>query len=328
VRYRLYGLSVQTDCALPGLIPHPSPAPPDVRVALGGASDAWFASAPEDPWYVSPRLNDADEPPLVVTRRAGGGWFRLRYADGIQFLVSENATRVAAEWPPRWSPADAVVYLTGAVCGLLLRLRGVPALHASAVAVDGAALAVCGPAGAGKSSTAAALAARGLPVLTDDVAPLVECGGTLHVQPSYPQLRLWPDVVPALLGDGASLPPLTPNWDKRFMDLSRGAAFQSEPLPLRAVYVLGAREAREMPVVHPMPPVEAVLTLAANAYLGWFPGEAAAARQFQVLSRLAASVPVLAVTPPADAGRLPALAAALEADFRTRTGKAADGQEL
>jgi hypothetical protein len=325
VRYRLYGLSVQTDRVLPGLTPHPSPAPADVQVTLGGTSDGWFAPAPEEPWYVSPRLNEADEPSLVVTRRAGGGWFRLRYADGIHFLVSEDATRVAAGWPAEWSLEDAAVYLLGAVCGLLLRLRGVPALHASAVAVDGAALAVCGPAGAGKSTTAAALARRGLAVLTDDVAPLVERGGALYVQPAYPQLRLWPDVVPAVLGAGARLPPLTPNWDKRFLDLSGGAAFQPEPLPLRAVYVLGAREPREAPVVRPLPRVQAVLTLAANAYLGWFPGEAGAARQFHLLSTLASRVPVLAVTPPADPARLAGLAEALEADFRTRTAGAAHG---
>jgi hypothetical protein len=325
VRYRLYGLSVQTDRAIPGLIPHPLPAPPDVRVTLGGASDGWFAPAPEEPWYVSPRLNPADEPSLVVTRRAGGGWFRLRYADGIQFMVSEDATRVAAAWPAEWSLEDAAVYLLGAVCGLLLRLRGVPALHASAVALDGAAFAVCGPAGAGKSTTAAALSRRGRAVLTDDVAPLVELGGVLHVQPAYPQLRLWPDVVPVVLGPGARLPPLTPNWDKLFLDLSGGAAFQPEPLPLRAVYVLGAREPREEAGMRPLPPVEAVLTLAANAYLGWFPGAAGAARQFQVLSGLVARIPVLAVTPPADPARLPRLAEALEADFRTRAAQVAHG---
>ena len=53
-----------------------------------------------------------------------------------------------------------------------LRLRGVPALHASAVAVGGAALAVVGSAGAGKSTTAAARAARGHAVVADDVLAL------------------------------------------------------------------------------------------------------------------------------------------------------------
>jgi hypothetical protein len=93
---------------------------------------------------------------------------------------------------------------------VVLRLRGTPSLHAGAVAIDGVAVALAGEAGTGKSTTTAALAGRGHPVLADDVLALRATGGEILAQPAYPHLRLWPDIVPALLGPRAELPRLTP----------------------------------------------------------------------------------------------------------------------
>ena len=49
---------------------------------------------------------------------------------------------------------------------------------------------------------------------------LVEYDGRVHVQPAYPQLRLWPDSVAMLYGAPDVLPPLTPTWDKRALALT------------------------------------------------------------------------------------------------------------
>ena len=51
--------------------------------------------------------------------------------------------------------------VVGSVMGCALRLQGIPCLHSSVIAVDNRAIAIIGAKGAGKSTTAAALAQRG-----------------------------------------------------------------------------------------------------------------------------------------------------------------------
>lgn len=292
--------------------------PADLRVWMGGVPVEVFPpGAAEEPWYVSPRLTPVEEPTVVVHRR-GDGAFRLRYADGCEYHVDAAGTAVACTWPAHFTVEDAATYLLGPVFGLVLRLRGVPSLHAGAVAVDGAAVALAGPAGAGKSSTAAALAARGHALVADDVLALRSDADGIQVQPAYPHLRLWPDVLPALFGPGAQLPPLTPNWDKRCLRMDH--AFHAAPLPLAAVYVLAAREAADAPRLEPMGGTEAVLALVPNIYVGWFPDRAAQARELEMLGRLARAVPVLRAVPHADPARLGELCAMIEADVRRRRG--------
>ena len=318
-RHRLYGLAVETDRSLPGLAVVEDRGPAELRVWMGHVpAEAFAAGAAEEPWYVSPRMTPADEPTVVVHRRADGA-FRLRYADECEYHVDAAGTRVACTWPARFTPEDAATYLLGPVFGLVLRLRGIPSLHASAVAIDGVAVALAGAAGAGKSSTAAALAARGHALVADDVLGVLAGEGEIRVQPAYPQLRLWPDIVPALYGPGAELPRITPNWDKRGVRLDE--AFHPDPLPLAAVYVLGPREdAPAAPRLERMGAVEAVLALVPNVYVGWFPDRAAQARELEVLGRVARAVPVVRAVPHADPARLGALCDLIEADVRRHHG--------
>jgi hypothetical protein len=306
---------METDRSLPGLAEVAEAGPAELRVWLGHVpEDVFSPSAVEEPWYVSPRMTPADEPTVVVHRRTDGA-FRLRYADGCEYHVDAAGTRVACTWPAHFTIEDAATYLLGPVFGLVLRLRGIPSLHASAVAVDGAAVALAGPAGAGKSSTAAALARRGHALVADDVLGLLAGEDGIRVQPAYPHLRLWPDIVPALYGPGAELPPITPNWDKRGVRLDE--AFHPDPLPLGAVYLLGAREdSADAPRLEPMGGMEAVLALVPNVYVGWFPDRAAQARELEVLGRVARTVPISRAVPHADPARLGELCAIIEADAR------------
>lgn len=318
-RHRLYGLLVHTDRPLPGLAAVDDPGAADVRIWMGSVpADLVPSGAAEEPWYVSPRLTPAEEPTVVV-HRLGGGAFRLRYADGCEYHVDVAGTRVACTWPAHFTVEDAATYLLGPVLGLVLRLRGISSLHASAVAIGGVAVALVGPAGAGKSTTAAALAGRGHALVADDVLALRASGDGVLAQPAYPYLRLWPDVVPALYGHGVELPPLTPNWDKRGLRLDR--AFHPHPLPLGAVYVLCGREAGPgAPRLEPMSATDAVLALVPAAYVGWFPDRAAQARDLETLGRVARTVHAAWAVPSADPARLGELCGMIEADVRGRRG--------
>jgi len=315
-RHRLYGLLVECSEPIPALPVVADAGEPDVRITLGAhpAADAggW------EPVRVIGRVKDDGEPAVTVDASAGA-WLRLRYADGTTFTVDAEGTRVGCTWRAPMTLEDTATYLLGPVFGIVLRLRGLTCLHAGAVAVGGRALLLCGPAGSGKSTTTAAFAARGHRVLADDVAALEWVDGP-RVRPAYPHVRLWPDAVRALYGPHGHLPPLTPNWEKRYLDLATGEpAFHPEPLPLGAVYLLAPHTPGAAPRLVPVPQGEGALALVANTYSAWLPDRKAEARDLAFLGRVARSVPVV-VAHHSDAARLDDFCAAIERHFSAREG--------
>lgn len=312
-RYRLYGIVLEADHPLPGLPPLAGAAEPGVRLRVGGHAAA--AAAANLPLARGGSGEAADdEGALELLRSPDGAWYRLRYRDGTEFSVSADGRRIGCSWRPPFTVEDAATYLYGPVLAFLLRRAGSSCLHASAVAMGGGAVLLCGPALAGKSTTAAALAARGHPVLADDVCALDEGRRGVTVRAAYPQLRLWPDAVGVLYGQGVELPPLTPNWEKRYLDLAAPAGgFHPEPLPVQAVYLLAVREETAVPRLEPVAPAAAVTALVGNSYLGWLPDLAAQARDLQRYAALARQVPVWRAVPHADAARLGELCTLIEA---------------
>jgi hypothetical protein len=289
----------------------------DVRLDAGPERLREVAPPVSRAVYVSPLRDDKGRTTLVVWETAGGRFFLLRYADGTRFLVARSGAEVWADWPEPLTPHDAAVYLLGPVLGFVLRLRGAVCLHASAVALGGRAVALVGRAGAGKSTTAAALARGGAPVLSDDVAPLGDCGAALCVQPGPPRLRLWSESARVLFGSPDALPRLTPNWDKLYLDLGEnGFAFQKAPLPLGAVYVLGRRgRDSRLPFVEPLAPREGLMELVQNTYVNYLLDAAMRVREFEVLGRLVRRVPLRRVVPHEDPASLAALCRVIREDF-------------
>jgi hypothetical protein len=178
------------------------------------------------------------------------------------------------------------------VLGFLLRLRGVTCLHASAIAIDGVAIALAGPAGAGKSTAAAQFASMGYPVLSDDISTLEEARTSFRVQPSPARLRLWPASVEHLCGAANALPRLTPSWEKRYLDLrTAGGHFQCTPLPLAAIYVLSnppgpAKEIEEIAGS------EAMMQLLGNVYVNYLLDDSFRQRDFVRIAKVVNTVPV------------------------------------
>jgi hypothetical protein len=204
------------------------------------------------------------------------------------------------------------------VIGFLLRLRGVTCLHASAVAVDDQAIALVGSPGAGKSTTAAAFAHRGYSVIADDVVALAEDGENFLVPPGYPRVNLWPDSARALFGSEEALPRITPTWEKLYVPLGdNGFGFITEPLPLRAIYLLGAREVElAAPVVEEVVRGDALAGLVANTYVNYLLDREMRSQEFDLLSRVVAKLPVRRVRPPADPSAVFDLCEAIAADAR------------
>src|SRR5215213_5406611 len=205
-----FGLVLLGDEPVPGLAPAPPGAEASVRLRLR-RMPGWLAAAEPGAleWLPARRNRDPVRPGPAV-RVVEGRWFLVDYPDGTRFLLDREGREVWAAWSADATLEDTATYLLGPVLGFVLRLRGVLALHASVVAVGDRAVALAGPAGAGKSTAAAAFARAGHPVLADDVAALDPDGDGFGARPAYPRLRLWDDSAGALFGADEPLPLLTP----------------------------------------------------------------------------------------------------------------------
>lgn len=95
----------------------------------------------------------------------------LRVADVGTFAVAEGS-HIRFDPEADVHPFVVTQWLRGVVAALLLAQRGQFALHGSVVDVDGVAVALAGPHGVGKSTTALRLGQSGHPLVADDVSPL------------------------------------------------------------------------------------------------------------------------------------------------------------
>jgi hypothetical protein len=318
--HTIYGLGIRSSTPIPGLAPSAGHSSADLVIRLGSVPQrlAGAQSHLRPPSFISPYRDEQGEPISRLWRLAGGAYFRLRYWDGTEFVINRSGTRVWAAWSPDSTLEDTATYLLGPVLGLVLALRGTYCLHASVIAVEGKAVALLGPPGAGKSTTAAAFARRGYPVLSEDLAALLHQDGRYLIPPGYPCIRLWDASVESLYGSPKALPCCTPTWDKRQLDLSKnGYRFQTTPLPLAAIYHLAPRSADPAaPRVELTSGQEKMLSLVGNMHSTYMLGAAFQARAFAMLQQLQQRVPVRRVIPHADPGRLPELCDAILDDLR------------
>jgi ABC-type multidrug transport system fused ATPase/permease subunit len=168
--YTVYGLTVSTPFACPGLSPAADGATPDVIVQNG--------SVPRqlpDP-VLSEERWDVDPERFLVRggRRAG------------RFLV--ESAGVTVERNPEGRDELLGECFVSEVLPAILRYRGVLVLHANAAVAPRGVVLVAGESGAGKSTTLAALLESGCAMLADDVTTVTLApGGQLEVLPGVPR---------------------------------------------------------------------------------------------------------------------------------------------
>jgi len=280
----LFGLRVRS----PLPIPYAPPLPPAGAAGLHLHPDtlpAWLGGMAREPYFRD------DERRFTVDRCANGA-FVFGYPDGTTFVL--DGPDVWMAWQAPLTFEDACTYLAGPILAFVMRLRGAACLHASAVELDGRAIAIAGAAGAGKSTLAAALVGGGATLLAEDVVALADdvkqagVSSRLVCVPSYAGIRLWPESSALLFGDRDALPPISATWDKRML----AAELSAEPRELAAIYLLERGEAASIAAIDGR---EAFLRLVACSYRGELLDAAMRRRQFELFGA-AALLPVRIVT--------------------------------
>ena len=322
--YNVFGLALHSNQQIPELplaqLHGPAPAV-GVHLNVSPLAAGIVASEPETLSYLSPYNDEAGNPALTIFKVGDGEFSRLAYSDGTQFWLNRAGNEVWATWPGNLTIEDAATYLLGPILGRLLRLRGVTCLHASAVSFGQKAVAFVGCEGAGKSTTAAALALRGHAVISDDVVALAEHDGSFIVQPAYPYLCLWPESVQSIYGSPEALPRFSPNYEKRCLSLGKKELrFEERPLPLAAIYVLGERRSHSAPLIEDIAPREAFLALMANTFGTNVVEHNMRAKEFETLGTLVAGVRIRRVWAHADSGRLSELCQQICEDVQNMPG--------
>ncbi|MGH9686897.1 MAG: hypothetical protein ACRD5K_07395 [Candidatus Acidiferrales bacterium] len=318
--YLIFGLRVRSNLPLPGLEPTTKQFG-DFEVDLHfGISPTVAETACEtsaEPFFESPFQTETGEPVLRAWTIANGGWRRFDYADGTRFWIDANGTEIWSCWIDTSSFEDAVSYVLGPVFAYLLRLRGVTCLHASAAQCWEHTAAFVGPGGAGKSTLATALGMRGHVVLCDDVVALMERNGAFYVMPAYPYLSLWPESVQVLYGGRRDFRAFSENYPKRMLPKTAGdLRFGEEPMLLDAIFLLDERtDSASAPLVDGLEKREALMWLVGNTYSNLLLDEPMRGREFALLGRLVAAVPVRRLHPHADVSRIGSLCELVESEL-------------
>jgi hypothetical protein len=186
--YNVHGLLMRSDLSLRS--PPVDRANPEIGVTVGAAVDApWRRPTPD----VEAELVGEDGWPRYSFCRDPSGTTTARFYGLADFVISADHRSITCHAHRSAPPGLTAVLLEGSVAAYLLSVAGRCVLHASAVELEpGSAAAFVGPSARGKTTTAALLCARGLPLLADDVLPVLLDGPLPRCGPGAAELRLRP----------------------------------------------------------------------------------------------------------------------------------------
>jgi hypothetical protein len=205
-------------------------------------------------------------------------------------LARVDPSGAHVECAPPGNPADWrwQRFLIGRVLPWASVLSGHEVLHASAVALDGRAVAFVGPTGAGKTSLALALVARGADFVTDDVLALDRSDLMVRAHPGAALASVRPserDAIPP--GEWDRLGRVLGHGDKTYLALPAVPG----PLPVAALCFLSPDAGAP---IEPLAAPDPRLLLASTFVLG-VRTPARLANQLDVCAALARDVPLLRV---------------------------------
>lgn len=283
--YSAYNLGIRSDIALPELAPAPYGSDLVIRVTepleLSGARSVDFEDASGG---------------AAVFCLPGVGRFVVRGGCEVSITPDPNADR-----------SIFGLYVQGMMLAAAMYQRGYFVLHASVVRIEGHAIAISGTTGAGKSTLASALKSRGHRILADDNAAIDLFGPETLVLPSFPNLKIYPQIARSLGYRDSSLRFMHSSQIKHSQSIADG--FWETPLPLRCIYLLD-REA-SCPVSSPLSFVSTMTELIRHSVpTRWsIPGNG---RHLKLCAQLASKVPLVLVRSFTTLDEIPLIAQTIE----------------
>lgn len=244
--------------------------------------------------------------------RAGSDWV-VRFERTAWFRIDVSARRIVAGRYRGVPMATLRHLLLDQVLPLVIAEGPHLALHASAVAIDGGAVAFVGASGSGKSTVAAACARDGHRLVSDDCFVVDVDSRPVRAIPACSGLRLWPDALTTLFGGreaGARVAHYTRK--RRLGGSSIAAGAHARPLPVCAVCVLERGRARTLPVVTRLRGREAFASLLPFTFQ-LDTGGTAAARALDRIAALLRETPAYRLTVPHGLAHLKQVAEAIAA---------------
>ena len=241
----------------------------------------------------------------------GEDWLVDSAMDGVfRIDPSFSDIKVYSESDP--PSAACMDVLVRRVLPRLMVARGALTIHAATVAIDGAAIALLGRSGAGKSTMTGALAAMpGWDMFSDDQSILWEGTPTLAM-PSAAGVCLWQNSTDALGLNPADCMPM-PGYDRKFRFHPRNATPLASA-PLRAFVFLDRQQSTMQPTLSRCNRAEALI-LAAQQLIRFNPASPNAterANGIAKLSRIASAVEMLRLSYPSRFDALPDVANLLQ----------------
>ena len=171
-----------------------------------------FESELELPW---PQVDPGGEPDVLLrigevpeeldSPADGAGYWQtkpgtvlLNLEDSVRCQIVAEARQIRVVLSG--GDEDAIMYLLDTILAACLHMRGVLALHASAIATTEGAVLFTGIVGSGKSTLVAALVSLGYPLVADGIVGVTRVGDNLPTQvlSGFPQVRLWKSAINAL----------------------------------------------------------------------------------------------------------------------------------
>jgi hypothetical protein len=278
--YQIYGGRLESEIEIPELrIAEPGPA--DWRLRLAASVDVL---ADATPIGVEQLLPD-----VCARLSRASDRFRLTFEDTGTFDVSLDGCDIT------WTPAPgtdhelARVDLIGRVLALAIHAGGDVCLHASAVSIDGQAIAFLAPKGYGKSTLAISMVGGGARLLTDDTLRLRLADPPIAVPGMY-SIRLRDDSAKHVQR------PTTSEFDGKVrIEEWRDDELSAGEAPLAALYLLApVSPAPDRPAVarRRLKPIEAMLGVAQQGKISMILGKTEGGTLARRMAILATRVPI------------------------------------
>jgi hypothetical protein len=232
-RYRLFDFTLGSDVEFPELTRH-APGEPDWIFAITKLSPE--APPPSVIWLR--HCSQPDGSPWLSVARTSSGYL-LRFWDLADFIVDMQIAHIAGLPLPTTSRLTLRHLLLDHVVPVVCSVGNRLVLHAGGVVIPEGGVLFLGEGGRGKSTLTASFAQNGFRTLGDDAVMISSKGEELVATPSYPGVRLWPDMVAAIGGPAAHSLDVAEYVGKERLLLDPATFVSADPVPVAAIFVLG-----------------------------------------------------------------------------------------